>query len=336
MGSMLDQITLNNFPRAGVSLIFGYGSQVIKQGGAQSGKDLVDIIFAVDDTIQWHKENLNRNNQHYSFVRYLPNNVEKIASIQENFGARIYYNPYVNIANLSIKYGVIKTSHLIEDLLEWNDLYVSGRLHKPVEFLVNTCDKNEQLRSAMRFNKESAIRAALLQLPETFEPLQLYRKIAGLSYHGDLRMLFGEDKNKIENIVSRQVERFDQLYIPILKMSPNFKDSVRWNESKRNFTQDVSQNNLLKNLKLLPKTIRRSLIEIHGPEARTNESDVILTSLARNIDCDRIVGCAIASIVRRSSLTQSLKGLLSAGFVKSLKYSHRKFVKSLYSRVNFG
>lgn len=333
--SMLEQITSHNFPQIGVALTFGYGSKVVKQGGnASNCNDLVDIIFVVDDSKKWHADNLRRNNQHYSALRYMPDNVDRIASIQEDLGARIYYNPYVQIAGLTIKYGVIKTDHLIDDLQNWNDLYVAGRLQKPVEFLVNTFDKNERLRMALRFNKESAIRAALLQLPETFEPTQLYRTITGLSYHGDPRMIFGEDKSKIENIVSRQIDRFDKLYLPIIKMSQSFKESVHFNDSKRVLTQDVSTISLFKNLKLLPKNVQRKVCEIHGRETRTYECDIVLSSLSRNIDCDKIIAQAIASIVRRSSLTQSVKGLFTAGLLKSIKYSNRKLMKSLVSRIN--
>lgn len=326
---MLNQILQLNFPQKEVALTFGYGSKVISQDGNAHG-DLVDIIFVVDDSTVWHTENLLRNNNHYSALKYL--SAERIAKIQENYGAKIYYNPYVRVANLAIKYGVIKTDHLIDDLINWTDLYVAGRLHKPVEFIPNPCHKSERLRAALHFNKESAIRAALIQLPEKFELLQLYKKITGLSYTGDFRMLFGEDKNKIENIVVPQVDRFDQLFLPILKAS-NFKNTIHLDESKRILTQDLSSATLFKYLKLLPANLRQKVCEIHGREARTIECDVVLTSLSRNINCDTVLTKALAAVVRRSSLTQSFKGLFTAGLIKSLKYSQRKLIKSFKSRL---
>lgn len=326
---------LHNFPKSGVALMFGYGSKVVKQRGHQTASDMIDIIIAVDDPFRWHQENFRLNNQHYSFLKLLPDSVSKIASIQENYGAKIYFNPYVQIGNLSVKYGVIKTDHLIEDLNNWSSLYVAGRLHKPVEFILNTCEKNETLRFAMRFNKESAIRAAILQLPETFDSVQLYSAITSLSYNGDLRMLFGEDKNKVQNIVTGQMDRFNQLYMPIIRLNQSFKEVVHWNEGKKTFTQDLSPKTVLKNLKCLPHNVRQSICRTHGREARITETDVALASAARSINCDRIVSIAIASIVRRSSTSQTLKGLLTAGVVKSIKYSQRKLAKSFVSRIGF-
>lgn len=331
----LETIIKQNFPQAGVPIAFGYGSKVIRQKGVQSVNDLVDLIFVVDNPIQWHRENYEKNKQHYSFLRHLPNNIELITNIQERYGAKTYFNPFVEVSDISIKYGVIKTDHLIDDLSLWDNLYIAGRLHKPVEFLWNNCDRNEPLRSALRFNKESAARAALLMLPETFNSIQLYTTITGLSYNGDLRMIFGEDKNKIDNIVAGQREKFDQLYLPLIRMNPSFRDQINWSEGKQIFTQDLSPGVVLRNLKLLPREVRRNICQLHGRVARTREADVVLASLSRGMNYNELVARALASIVRRSSLSQSLKGVLTAGFVKSLKYSNRKVAKSIKSRFNW-
>lgn len=36
-----------------------------------------------------------------------------------------------------IKYGVISTESLIDDLMHWKTMYVAGRLHKPVSIKIN-------------------------------------------------------------------------------------------------------------------------------------------------------------------------------------------------------
>lgn len=332
--SDLDQVILNTLPQSEVTLAFSYGSKVFKQNSDQKPGDLIDIIIVTDNPLQWHKENYSRNNQHYSFLRYLPNCIDKITQLQEQCGARIYFNPYVKLSNYLVKYGVIKTEHLIEDLLHWNKIYVAGRLHKPVRFILNTCDRNEALRHSLRFNKESAIRAALVQLPETFDTLQLYKTITGLSYKGDFRMIFGEDKNKIDNIATGQVDEFNQIYLPTIKLNNNFKQVLSWNDSKQVFTQDLSSKSLLKHLKLLPSNLRNTICREHGRQINTLECDAILSSVSRSINCDKIVANALSTIVRKSSISQSLKGLLTAGLLKSLKYSQSKITKSVFSRLN--
>ena len=36
----------------------------------------------------------------------------------------------VEVGDYQIKYGVIQIDHLISDLMEWNTLYVAGRMQK--------------------------------------------------------------------------------------------------------------------------------------------------------------------------------------------------------------
>ena len=52
-------------------------------------------------------------------------------------------------------------------LIDWTTLYVSGRLHKPVNILEADLS-NEKLKSALRVNLDFALHAALLQLPARY------------------------------------------------------------------------------------------------------------------------------------------------------------------------
>lgn len=91
---------------------------------------------------------------------------------------------------MTIKYGVISTAKLVEDLSDWTTLYVSGRLHKPVQFLVDPSGQSEAvMRCALQKNLLHALRVSALLLPERFDEAQLFSTIAGLSYTGDVRMV---------------------------------------------------------------------------------------------------------------------------------------------------
>lgn len=55
---------------------------------------MLDMIFAVDDPIDWHNENLKTNWNHYSAVRHLGS--RSIGHIQ-SLSAGVYYNTLVKI-----------------------------------------------------------------------------------------------------------------------------------------------------------------------------------------------------------------------------------------------
>lgn len=197
--NMLMQKILSNFPKTGMRLAFAYGSGVFQQhGNADVSKNMIDFVFAVDDSVEWHQENLKHNRKHYSSLAFLgPTN---ISHIQERFGARIYYNTLVKCEDRVIKYGTISTRCLVDDLLDWESLYVSGRLHKPVEILHLDRTATELTR-AMTSNLQSAVHASLLLLPEEFTEMELFTTVAGLSYNGDFRMKVGEDRNKVNRLM---------------------------------------------------------------------------------------------------------------------------------------
>ncbi|XDB63041.1 hypothetical protein AB1E18_016381 [Capra hircus] len=139
------------------------------------------------------------------------------------YGSGVYRQAGPSSDQKLIKYGVISTSVLIKDLLNWNNLDIAGSLLLNVLlFQVKIVAMNEDvaLRSALDQNLKSAVTAAFLMLPESFSEEDLFIEIAGLSYSGDFRMVVGEDKAKVLNIVKPNMAHFRELYGSILQESP--------------------------------------------------------------------------------------------------------------------
>ena len=254
MGSrvLMEQV-LSHFPQRNLRYVFAYGSAVFQQhGNSPIGTNMLDFVFAVDEPKEWHKENMKRNWKHYSSLKYLGSNY--VSKIQNNFGARVYYNTLVQCENRLIKYGVIS---LINDLLDWETLYVSGRLHKPVEVLVEEASTTD-LGQAIATNLQSAVHTALLLLPEEFTEEALFQTIAGLSYMGDFRMTIGENKNKVQNIVAPNVQRFRKLYEQILTN----EEHLHWNRPDGFLEQSCSPISVYHHLNLLPKCLSASCSQL--------------------------------------------------------------------------
>lgn len=192
----------------------------------KGGAKVIDFIFGVSHTQHWHSLNLTQNPHHYSGLKYLPNSSAAVSWMQDGWGAGMYYNPFITVNGVMIKYGVVHLDTLARDLSEWDTLYLAGRLQKPVKILRD----DPRIRLANQVNLISALRTALLMLPEKFTEKQLYERIAGLSYMGDPRMhslLASESPNKVSNIVGAQLPGFRQLYVPLIDNLPNveFTDS---------------------------------------------------------------------------------------------------------------
>ncbi|KAF2721270.1 mitochondrial matrix Mmp37 [Polychaeton citri CBS 116435] len=186
----------------------------------KGGAKIIDFIFGVSHSQHWHSLNLGQHSDHYSGLKYLPYKSAAISGIQDKFGAGVYFNPYITVNGVMIKYGVVNLDTLCTDLTDWSTLYLAGRLQKPVKILRD----DPRVRLANQVNLISALRTALLMLPETFTERQLYEQIAGLSYLGDLRMnsyIGGENPQKISNIVGAQLPSFRQLYVPLIENLPN-------------------------------------------------------------------------------------------------------------------
>ncbi|CAN1171536.1 Phosphatidate cytidylyltransferase, mitochondrial [Linum perenne] len=221
-----------------------YGSTLHPNNSDKSS--MIDYIIGVADPLKWHSENLKLNRDHYaSWMVHLGGAKLLVPRTKKRFGhftrslklqmtlalvctsipmllgttrysytsEFIYYSTSFALQLSMVKYGVVRMHDLVQDILNWQRFYTSGRLQKPVHVLVDNLDV-EKLNA---FNLRAAIAAALLILPSKFTEEDLYSKICSLSYMGDLRMLFAEDKNKVKKIVQGQFRLFQSMYKPFIE-----------------------------------------------------------------------------------------------------------------------
>mmetsp|Transcript_36640 Transcript_36640/g.74394 ORF Transcript_36640/g.74394 Transcript_36640/m.74394 type:complete len:316 (-) Transcript_36640:272-1219(-) len=286
---------------------FAYGSGAVAQTGYDPAEcPMLDLVFVVDDPVEWHRLNLINNGHHYSMLATLgPRVISQIQSLP----ACVYYNTLTPMKGggqkgRMMKYGVIGLIDFQRDLREWRHLYLAGRLHKPVIFLSSP---NSCISTDLTSNLSSAVRTALLLLPEHFSKKELFLSIASLSYMGDFRMSFGENPDKVRNIVLPNLDKFERLYEPVV--AKHFSRSCTWRPGGSEgglYEQDLSMAARENHVSMLPAAMQL-------PPGVPIEASAIKAQLR--------------SIVFRSALLQSTKGILTAGPAKSAKYSGAKLGK---------
>lgn len=348
------------FPQTGqapsvmASQIHPHPSSAISTVQGGNGK-VIDFIFGVSYTQHWHSLNLQQHRNHYSAAGSLGSYL--VSRIQDNWGAGVYFNPYVTVNGTLIKYGVVNLDTLCRDLSEWDSLYLAGRLQKPVKILRD----DPRVRLANQVNLLSAVRAALLLLPESFTETQLYSTIAGISYLGDPRMtLPTENPRKVANIVENQLANFRQLYAPLIENLPNvsFQDprcsDPHWASdpcSNVKLQQDMDTVKRGNMVRRLPKAFRAKLYFAYQSKFQIPQLD-FNTMMAETQDDDptRImrrqggrfeqrlaadsllslrgqVGGVIKQTIAWPSAMQSIKGLVTSGARRSWRYVTEKRAK---------
>lgn len=316
---------------------------------------MIDFIFGVSYTQHWHSLNLQQHRDHYSAIGSLGSSF--ISRVQDNYGAGVYFNPYVTVNGTLIKYGVVNLDTLCRDLSEWDTLYLAGRLHKPVKILRD----DPRVRLANQINLISAVRTALLLLPPEFTEQNLYGTIAGLSYLGDPRMaLPAENPNKVANIVKYQLPNFRRLYAPLIDNLPNvaFHDprcnTPSWADdpdTNAKLTQDMDPKKRGNMVRRLPRSFRAKLYfryqskfqipqrdfdkmweesdDTDPTRVKKQQGSAFDQRVAndRQDDLRTEVKRAIKSTVQWPSATQSLKAIVTAGLGRSVRYVREKMAK---------
>ncbi|XP_078172843.1 translocator assembly/maintenance protein isoform X1 [Carex rostrata] len=309
-----------------VDFCCAYGSSLLPKNSDKA--TMVDYILGVSDPVQWHSENLERNRKHYSncMARLGP---KTITCLADDIGAGVHFNPFVEWRDKRIKYGVVRMHDLAMDVLSWNRFYLSGRLQKPVCVLVD----NWEISKVNSLNLKSALSASFLLLPQEFTEDDLYAKICSLSYMGDLRMLFAEDKNKVKIIVQGSFKLFQSMYGPLLHEYVSERllkvSSFGGTES---FKQDCSSSSTNYLFSTLPWTIQR---HVGGSStlghSGTATPQIIVSSKDVAAKCVRK---GLRRLVMVSSTRQALSGLIATGGLNAAKYLGRKISKAWQSRIS--
>ncbi|VDN29414.1 unnamed protein product [Gongylonema pulchrum] len=170
------------------------------------------------------------------------------------------------------------------------------------------------------------MQAALLLLPDKFTLDQFYAEIVSLSYRGDFRLLFGEDRAKIRKIAEGSRAELEQIYLPLLKTSNDV--SVQYS----NVEQDTRSAAMYDRIVQLPVNILRNLQhQFNSRSGMQNDVEEIAGWLSQQVHGSKHISDIIEDIVRRSAWQQTVKNAFSAGATRSLAYSFAKLVKMLKS-----
>ncbi|XP_022748772.1 phosphatidate cytidylyltransferase, mitochondrial isoform X6 [Durio zibethinus] len=254
---------------------------------------MVDYILGVSDPLQWHSENLKMNADHYASWMVLLGGAKLVTEVADKIGVGVHFNPFVTWNNKMFKYGVVRMHDLVQDILNWERLYLSGRLQKPED---------------------------------------LYAKICSLSYMGDLRMFFAEDRNKVKKIVQGQFDLFQSMYKPFLEEYEG-KDLLRFSSSENqhaNIYQDCGLPVARSHVSFLPPAIR-SLMGIRlGRKKVTSESVQALHEvvIGSREEATKRMQKVLRRTVMVSSARQAVSGLLTVGGVKAARYLTNKMQKA--------
>ncbi|ORZ33300.1 mitochondrial matrix Mmp37-domain-containing protein [Catenaria anguillulae PL171] len=346
--------------KAPIRFAFAYGSAVFPQKGYSSAanpadRPMVDLIFGVTHPTHWHSINLAQHPHHYSSLRLLGSSA--VANVQD-MGAGVYYNPYVELDGVVVKYGVVSIARLASDLANWDSLYLAGRMHKPIQVLRH----DSRISIAQWSNLTSAVKLALLLITANrpagmthVTPKELYTTLAGLSYRGDFRMAFKylENPHKVHNLVATQMPYFDHVYRALIDQE--FGHQLTWEpadpvgesagasggaaDAHGRWIVDASERSRTQWLLELPRQFadwtRFEYARAANKPAPTatrlthDEAAAVAMEMATSPYLEKCLNGALYRTIAWPALTQSVKGIATAGASRTVKYAGAKLSKGI-------
>lgn len=284
--------------------IYAYGSGAIKQPGyEEKDKKQYDLIIVVDDIEKWHKENLRKTPEMYSWTA--KNYFQMASKEKQKWGTPICFITYVKVFNQEFKLGIVEKNDVIEDLKNWNSFLLAGRFQK--EML--PIQEDEEVKEANELNRNNAMTIALLTLEkETATKEEVCKNLFQLSYYGEFRNSVGaENPNKVNNLVRGSFNYFIKNYSFLDKVKENADGTIT-----RNYTT------LLNHIKELPDDLKIRLYQIiDGSNDYEEMKKVIRKEIIHYFEEKN----------KSSSFKQAVKGVLTTGVINSIQYAKSKFEK---------
>ena len=281
-----------------------YGSSIAYQAGyKENEKKQVDLIVIVDDIKKFYEENLKKNKYMYKLT---PKIYFKHASSEKlKKGAGICYTTDIKYGIDTYKMGVIEKIDVLDDLVNWKTFYIAGRFQKEM-YTVKT---DEQIEKANIINKKNALTIALLLLDKEKPTLtDLYEQICSLSYMGDSRKAFkAEDPNKIKKLASGSREHFDKEY----------KDKTNLFKVDKEGFINYDYKEVLKMIDKLPIDLKVKISDEIGDKRLIDSKEEIRKAITDYL----------TTIIKKSSLGQTKKGILTTGPKNSIGYALSKLKK---------
>ena len=281
-----------------------YGSSIAFQSGyKENEKKQVDLIIIVDNIKKFYEENLKMNKYMYKFTPRMYFKHAKSESLKKAAG--ICYTTDIIYGEDTYKMGVIEKNDVLDDLLNWKTFYIAGRFQKEMFTAVS----DEEIERANEVNKRNALTTALLLLRKDDPSLiDLYEQICSLSYMGDSRKSFkAEDPKKIQKLASGSKEHFDREY----------KDKTYLFKVDKDEHIIIDYDEVLKSIKYLPDELKKKIDEKTGGKYTMENIDDIRATIEEYL----------TTIIKKSSLGQTKKGILTTGPKNSLTYALRKLKK---------
>ncbi|WFD06434.1 Mitochondrial translocator assembly and maintenance protein 41 [Malassezia vespertilionis] len=346
---------------------FAYGSGVFRQTSSQktSGSaPMIDMILGVKNPLHFHARNLIENPLHYPWwSRWLGSWV--ISEVQD-MGAGLWYVPYVKVDDKVIKYGVISEDNMVADLLFWENLYISGRMQKPTAALINSSDERVPIAAQANHASALRVSFLLLPHKFSERDLYLQIASLSYMGDFRMNVPGGENQNKVQNIVDHQKPWFRFMYADLITRFPSVRVGSGSPEKKwLMMEQDLSPQVRAIHAAKLPRNLRARIARhyikqagahpvfakmntlepeelervMHASDMQEYYDDAIVEADAVSLsarfwlqvvqqpDFTDVIKQQIAKTVDYPARIQSLKGIYTAGFMRSMRYVWAKLQK---------